>query len=68
MGDVDTSNSWSITTAGSYLDVLEYLRTKDGSNTVSIRTLSSTELQCAPFTVYVHQQKLGDLIVIPPRR
>ena len=67
MGSTDVSNSWFVTAAGSYLDVWDHLRAKDGSNTISIRNFSSTELQSAPFTVYIHEQKLGDLVVIPPR-
>lgn len=68
MGDADVSKSWFITAAGSYLDVWDHLRAKDGSNTVSIHNLPSTELQSAPFTVYIHEQKPGDLVVIPSRR
>ncbi|KAF9789454.1 hypothetical protein BJ322DRAFT_1000873, partial [Thelephora terrestris] len=67
IGGTDASKSWFITAAGSYLDVWDHLRAKDGSNTVRLRNLSSAELQSAPFTVYVHEQKLGDLVVIPSR-
>ena len=68
MAGAGASASWFITAAESYLDIWDYLRAKDGSNIVSIRRLSSVELQSAPFTVYTHEQKLGDLIVIPSRR
>lgn len=67
MGGADASISWFITSAGSYLDVWDHLRAKDGSNTASRRNLSSTELQSAPFTIYIHEQKLGDLVVVPSR-
>ena len=64
MGDTGVSNSWYITAAESYLDVWGYLRPKSGS----FRNPSSQDLERAPFTVYTYEQKLGDLVVIPPRR
>ena len=70
VSSIDASSSWFITAAESYLDIWDYLhlRAKDGSNTIPTHGLSSAELQAAPFTVYIYEQKPGDLIVIPSRR
>jgi len=63
----DSPTYWFLTSADDSGKVWEHLRARDGSNTVQGRALDPKELSDAPFTVYVHEQKVGELLVIPPR-
>ena len=56
-----------MTSAGDYGKVWDHLRARDGSNEIRGRTFGVREFSAAPFTVYVHKQETGDLLVIPPR-
>lgn len=62
------SSFWFMTEGSSAPDVTEYFRDKfhsdlDWENYVT----RPEELQGAPFHVYVAEQKLGDLVLVPPR-
>ena len=67
LGDADSPTYWFLTSAEDSGKVWAYLRARDGSNTVQNRALDPKELADAPFTVYFHKQRAGDLLVVPPR-
>ena len=66
-GDTDSPTHWFLTSAEDSGNVWDHLRTQDASNAVKSRAFNPKELADAPFTVYVHKQRVGDLLVIPPR-
>jgi hypothetical protein len=66
VGGVDVSKYWFMTTAEDWVEVMEYLCTCNGSNTVSTRSMSLQELSQLPFNVYFHVQRRGDLLIQPP--
>jgi len=57
-----------MTAAKDWPEVTEYLRARDGSNTIHTRSIPLQELSQLPFDIYFHVQKKGDLVVLPPRR
>ena len=57
-----------MTAAEDWPEVTEHLRAKDGENTISTRSMSLQDLKTVPFEVFVHRQRKGDLVVLPPRR
>jgi len=57
-----------MTAADDWPEVMEYLRARDGSNTIRAQSMSLQELSQAPFDVYFHMQRKGDLVILPPRR
>jgi len=62
----ETSVVWFMTSSHDAQNVDAYLRPSGGHPTP--RTLTLEALAEAPFKVYVHAQKRGDLVVLPPRR
>lgn len=64
----DASKYWFMTAAEDWLEVTEYLRARDGSNTINAQSMSLQELSQLPFNVYFHVQKKGDLVILPLRR
>jgi hypothetical protein len=68
IGGADAAKHWFMTAAEDWLEVTEYLRERDGSRTVRARSMSAQELARVPFDMYVHIQKKGDLVILPPRR
>lgn len=68
VGEADTCKYWFMTAAKSWLEVTEHMRGREGSNTIHAYSMSPQELSQAPFVVYFHVQKKGDLVILPPRR
>lgn len=68
IGGADTGKYWFMTAAEKWPEVTEYLRERDNSNVIRQRSMSLDELSQAPFDVYFHLQRKGDLIIQPPRR
>ena len=68
IGDTSMSKDWFMTAAKDWPEVTEHLRTRSDSNRIPTRTLSLEELSESPFNIYVHRQRKGDLMILPPRR
>lgn len=68
VGGTDASKYWFMTAADDWPEVTEHLRARDGSKTIQAYSMSLRELSQLPFNVYVHLQKKGDLVILPPRR
>jgi len=67
LGDTESSRRWFVTPASDYANVLAHLQKLGGSDGIQGRTFDAEEFSDAPFTVYVHEQGAGDLLVVPPR-
>lgn len=67
LGNANSPRYWFLTSANDYGNVWDHLRKRDGSNEIRSRALDVQELSDAPFTVYIHKQVAGDLLVVPPR-
>lgn len=57
-----------MTATDDWPEVTEYLRARDGSNTIRAQSMSLQELSQLPFNVYFYSQRKGDLVILPPRR
>lgn len=57
-----------MTAAEDWPQVVEHLRERNGSNVMRVRCMSTQELSEAPYSIYVHTQRKGDLVILPPRR
>lgn len=68
VGGTNTGKYWFMTAAEDWPKVTEYLRARDGSKAIRAYSMSLQELSRLPFNVYVHLQKKGDLVILPPRR
>lgn len=64
----DGSAFWFMTASSSAPKVAEYFRSELGQELDHENyVVSIAELAKAPFLVYVLQQKLGDMVLVPPR-
>lgn len=68
VGGADACKHWFMTAAENWLEVTEHMRAHEGSNAIRARSMSFQELSQAPFTIYFHIQRKGDLMILPPRR
>lgn len=66
-GDPDLPKYWFLSSANDYGTVWDHLRSVHKSNQIRGRAFTAEEFSDAPFTVYVHKQEPGDLLVVPPR-
>lgn len=67
IGGEDAHKYWFMTAAENWLEVTEHIRARGGSNVVRTHSMSPQELSQAPFTIYFHRQRKGDLVILPPR-
>lgn len=64
----DGSSFWFMTASDAAPQVAKYFQENIGGELDwENRAITIEELRTAPFTMYVAEQKLGDLIIIPPR-
>ncbi|KAG7447928.1 uncharacterized protein BT62DRAFT_979758 [Guyanagaster necrorhizus] len=63
----DGSSFWFMTKGSDALEVAKYFRTLKQELDHEMHVVTIEELARAPFDVYVTQQKLGDLVLVPPR-
>ena len=68
VGGTGVGKYWFMTAVEDWLEVTEYLRVKDGSKQIPPRSMSIEELSKSPFNIYIHRQRKGDLVIVPPRR
>ncbi|KAK0451024.1 hypothetical protein EV421DRAFT_1899252 [Armillaria borealis] len=63
----DGSSFWFMTKGSDALEVAEYFRALKQELDHEMHVVTIEELARAPFDVYITQQKLGDLVLVPPR-
>lgn len=63
----DGSSFWFMTKGSDALEVAEYFRDLKQELDHEMHVVTIEELARAPFDVYITQQKLGDLVLVPPR-
>ncbi|KAF8892491.1 hypothetical protein BD779DRAFT_1190079 [Infundibulicybe gibba] len=63
----DGCSFWFMTESSSALDVSKYFHSLNQELDHETHVITIDELAKAPFTVYIAQQKLGDLVLVPPR-
>ncbi|KAK0483780.1 hypothetical protein IW261DRAFT_1332995 [Armillaria novae-zelandiae] len=63
----DGSSFWFMTKGSDALDVAEYFRALKQELDHETHFITIEELARAPFDVYITQQRLGDLVLVPPR-
>ncbi|KAK0196957.1 hypothetical protein F5146DRAFT_919505 [Armillaria mellea] len=63
----DGSSFWFMTKGSDALDVAKYFRVLKQELDHEMHVVTIEELAGAPFDVYITQQKLGDLVLVPPR-
>lgn len=68
IGGADAVKYWFMTAAEDWPEVTDFLRSRDGSNTIRTRSMSLQEFSQAPFRIHFHMQRKGDLVILPPRR
>lgn len=61
------SSFWFMTKSSSASAVSEYLHTLGEEVDLETYMLTIEDLERAPFDVYIAEQKLGDLVIVPPR-
>ncbi|KIM87235.1 hypothetical protein PILCRDRAFT_32163, partial [Piloderma croceum F 1598] len=61
------SSFWFMTESSSAPDTSEYFHKLGQELDLETHVITVEELQKAPFTVYIAEQKLGDMVLVPPR-
>jgi hypothetical protein len=62
------SSFWFMTESAAALSVAEYFHKLGCELDWESHVMTVPEFASAPFEVYIAEQKLGDLIIVPPRR
>jgi hypothetical protein len=65
--DPNSSSFWFMTAGSAAPDVATYFQDIGQELDVESHVLSLDEFRDAPFDVYVLEQKLGDMVFVPPR-
>lgn len=63
----DGSSFWFMTQGSSARQVADYFHTLDQELDHETHIVTVEQLARAPFKVYITQQKLGDMVLVPPR-
>lgn len=63
----DSSSFWFMTKGSDCVQVASYFRALGHELDHETHVVSMSELASAPFDVYVVEQKVGDLVLVPPR-
>jgi hypothetical protein len=63
----DGSSWWFMTETSAADDAADFFKSINQELDMERHTVTLDELRRAPFTVFVSEQKLGDLVLVPPR-